>query len=106
MENQIKSQVEALDIDPKSKELIGKLIAAELFRVLYTNHYNVKELKIVKYEHDNEEDKRVWVEVSLLINFGDPVPIYQFRPFSDTCQMQSVSGGITLRKTYFLYRED
>ena len=103
MEQQINSQVEKLDINEKSKQLIGKLIIAELFKVIYKNSYNVKNVKVVKYTQEN--DNRVWVEVTLLISNNGPVPEYQFRPFLDTCRMQSVNGGIALRKTYYLYSE-
>jgi len=105
MEKRIKKAVKELDIDEKSKQLIGKLIYAELFKVIHLS-YHLEELKIEKYS-PHENDSRVWVKCSLLVNMGDDsIFVHPFRPFIDTAEMQNVSGGIRLSKTYYLYSEN
>lgn len=102
METKIKILVKALDIKEESKQLLSQLICAELFRAIYMS-YRIEDITIVKYEHDNENDTRVWAKCSIFVDFENKIAIYPFRPFIDTCEIVPYNNKIQITRTYFLY---
>lgn len=106
MYQEIMTQVKELIIREESKQLIGDLICSELFRIINSHFFSqeIKNLKVCRFDHDDESDRRVWVEVTFLIKTKELKSIHMLRPFIDTAQIRSTKDGLELRKTYFLYR--
>lgn len=96
-------QLEGLDLDKRFLTQVSNLIYGQLFRAIH--HSLISSIKVSKLQHTN--DRRVFLEVDVILTKKDTYNLFAFRPFIDvSCSIELVGNGrLKLSKSLKLYDE-